>query len=73
MLAANSGLACSACYGVSDAPMARGMNWGILSLLAVVGVVLGSVASFFVFLGVRSAQQPSPAPPDHLSDSATKD
>ena len=54
-------LACSACYGASDAPMARGMNWGILSLLAIIGVVLAGVLSFFVYLGVRAANH---APPD---------
>jgi hypothetical protein len=47
--------ACAACAGQSDSPMAKGMNLGILSLLAVIGVVLGSVASFFVYLGKRSA------------------
>jgi hypothetical protein len=35
--------------------MAQGMNWGIFSLLSVIGVVLGGVASFFVFLGKKSA------------------
>jgi hypothetical protein len=35
--------------------MAQGMNWGIFSLLGVIGVVLGGVASFFVFLGKKSA------------------
>jgi heme/copper-type cytochrome/quinol oxidase subunit 2 len=48
-------LACAACYGQSDSPLAEGMNWGILSLLGVVVCVLGSVATFFVFLGRRSA------------------
>ena len=48
-------LACAACYGASDSPMAKGMNWGIFSLLAVVGMVLGSVATFFVFIGKRAA------------------
>lgn len=47
--------ACAACYGQSDAPIARGMNWGILSLLGVVGMVLGILSSFFVFLAKRSA------------------
>lgn len=47
--------ACAACYGASDSPMAKGMNWGILSLLGVVAVVLGSVATFFVFIGKRAA------------------
>lgn len=52
--------ACAACYGASDSPMAKGMNWGIASLLGVVAVVLGSIASFFVFLGKRSAAVNSP-------------
>ena len=33
-------LACAACYGKSDSALAQGMNWGILSLLAVVGYIL---------------------------------
>jgi hypothetical protein len=32
------------------------MNWGIFSLLACIGGVLGGVAAFFVFLARRSAQ-----------------
>jgi len=47
--------ACAACYGASDSPMAQGMNWGIFSLLGVVTVVLGSVATFFVFIGKKAA------------------
>jgi homoserine acetyltransferase len=35
--------------------MAKGMNLGILSLLAVIGVVLGGVVSFFVYLAKKSA------------------
>jgi hypothetical protein len=35
--------------------MAKGMNWGILSLLAMVVVVLGCFAAFFVYLARRSA------------------
>jgi hypothetical protein len=47
--------ACAACYGASDSPMAKGMNWGIFSLLSVVTVVLGCIATFFVFIGKKSA------------------
>ena len=43
--------------------MAKGMNWGILSLLAVIGVVLGGVISFFIFLGKRSATAAAAAQP----------
>jgi hypothetical protein len=47
--------ACAACYGASDSPLAKGMNWGIFSLLGVVVMVLGSVATFFVFIGKKAA------------------
>ena len=52
---ARSILACAACYGQSDSPMAAGMNWGIMSLLGMIVVVLGGVAAFFIFLARRSA------------------
>ena len=69
LLPLHSALACAACYGASDAPMARGMNWGIFSLLAIVGVVLGCVASFFVYLGVRATQPVAASPqPPHSSE-----
>ncbi len=56
MLAAPQPLAaCAVCYGKSDSDLARGMNWGILSLLAVVVFVLGGIASFFVYLARRAA------------------
>lgn len=47
--------ACAACYGQSDSPMAHGLNWGILSLLVVVVLMLGGIASFFVYLARRTA------------------
>ena len=50
-----SSLACAACYGASDSPMARGMNWGIFTLLGVVVCVLSTFATFFVFLAKKSA------------------
>jgi hypothetical protein len=49
-------VACAACFGKSDSAMAQGMNMGIFSLLAVVGVVLSSVAGFFIFLARKSAR-----------------
>ncbi len=65
--------ACAACYGQSDSPLAQGMNWGIVSLLAVIVAVLGGVAAFFVFLARRAAASagtgeallPQPAPGAH--------
>jgi hypothetical protein len=64
-LAAHPGvlLACSACYGQSDSPLAKGMNWGIFSLLGVVVVVLASVATFFIFLAKKSAAFSVSTPP----------
>jgi len=49
-------LACATCYGASDSPLAQGMNWGIVTLLAFVGMVLGSITLFFVHIGRRSAR-----------------
>jgi hypothetical protein len=48
-------LACAACFGKSDANMARSLNAGIFSLMAVVGTVLVGAASFFVFLSRKAA------------------
>jgi len=47
-------LACAVCYGQSDSPLARAMNWGIVTLLAVVASVLGGITMFFVHVGRRS-------------------
>jgi hypothetical protein len=55
-------LACSVCYGQSDSPMAQGLNWGILSLLSVVVVVLGGFAGFFIYLANRSTLPSTAAP-----------
>jgi hypothetical protein len=55
LLVPRAGGACTACYGQSDSPLAAGMNWGILSLLAFVMCVLGGIAGFFIFLARRSA------------------
>ena len=46
--------ACAACAGQSDSPMAKGMNWGIMSLLAVITCVLGGITTFFVYIGKRA-------------------
>ncbi len=58
-----SGWACAACYGQSDSPMAAGMNWGILSLLAIIVGVLGGVGGFFVYLARRASVHPTMPPP----------
>ena len=48
-------LACATCYGASDSPMARGMNWGIFTLLGVITFVLLSIASVGFVLARRAA------------------
>ena len=60
LASAPSALACATCFGASDSPMAKGMNWGIFSLLAVIVSLLAGIAGFFVFLARKSAQA-SPA------------
>ncbi len=65
--ASPSALACATCFGASDSAMAKGMNFGILSLLIVVLGVLGGVASFFVYLARRSASMPPEAADSSVS------
>jgi hypothetical protein len=48
-------LACAACFGKSDSPLAAGMNWGIFSLLVCIVCVLGGVASFFFYLAKKAS------------------
>jgi hypothetical protein len=55
-------LACAACYGKSDSPLALGLNWGIFSLLGVVIFVLGGFAGFFIYLVKRGSRNPVPLP-----------
>jgi hypothetical protein len=58
----HSVLACAACYGASDSPMAKGMNWGIFTLLGVIAFVLISIASVG-FVLVRRAAAVAPTTP----------
>jgi hypothetical protein len=61
-------LACAACYGRSDSPLASGMNWGIFTLLGVVITVLVSIAGFFFYIIRReTAHATTPAPGQNLS------
>jgi len=56
LLASPTGaFACAACFGKSDSNMARSVNAGIFSLMAVIVIVLLGAASFFVFLARRGA------------------
>ena len=65
-------LACAACYGQSDSPLAKGMSWGIVSLLVIVVGVLGSIAAFFVYLARRSAALNAEPPSSDLLPSTNK-
>src|SRR5208283_3682153 len=41
-------LACAACTGKTDSPLAVGMNWGIVTLLGFVLTVLSCFVVFFI-------------------------
>jgi hypothetical protein len=45
--------ACPVCFGAPDSPQVKGMQMGILALLAVTIAVLGSFAAFFLYLRRR--------------------
>ena len=54
-LAPAKSFACAVCYGGDiDSPMADGMNWGIFTLLAVIGTVLGAFLTFLIYVIRRS-------------------
>lgn len=56
-------LACAACYGKSDSPLASGMNWGIFTLMGVIVTVLATIAGFFVYIVRKEAAMTNnPAP-----------
>jgi hypothetical protein len=43
--------ACAACYGGNvDAPMTNGMNWGIFTLIAIIGTVLAVFLTFLIHI-----------------------
>lgn len=56
MVSSPKAQACAACFGQSDDPMAHGMNAGIFSLLAVVGVVLLGFFAFMIYLVMRGSK-----------------
>jgi hypothetical protein len=55
MLDVGAFLACAACYGRSDSPLASGMNWGIFTLMGVILTVLTCITLFFVHV-IRGEQ-----------------
>ena len=61
-LAPANAFGCAACFGRTDAAMAKGMNAGIFAMLAFVVVMWVAFASFFVFIvrRARSGNEPLP-------------
>ncbi len=55
---ASPAMACAACYGRSDSPLASGMNWGILTLMACIVTVLVSIGGFFIYI-IRRETSPA--------------
>jgi hypothetical protein len=63
MLAApRATLACSACMGRADDSTTQGLNAAILTLLASLTLVLGSVVGFIAYLIQRSIKHPLALP-----------
>ena len=46
-------IACAVCFGASDSLQFKGVQMGILVLLAFTGVMLGAFAAFFLYLRRR--------------------
>ena len=61
-------LACAACTGRTDSPLAVGMNWGILTLLGFVVSVLSCFVVFFVHIARRTPPDDSEVNPPGPSE-----
>lgn len=48
--------ACAVCFGAPDDPQTRGMNMAIATMLSVIGVVLGLIASVGVMVWRRTLE-----------------
>ena len=59
--------ACAVCYGEPGSPMTSGLNWAILVLGGIVGMVLTGVAGFFVYVQRRAATHARSMIPDSKS------
>ena len=67
-LAPSQLFACATCFGKSDSALASGMNWGIFTLMAVIITVLGTIASFFIFIIRRQNALAKTEAPQNLSE-----
>ena len=52
--APRAALACPACFGQNDSPLAWGVNMGILAMLIVTVGVLAGFGTFFIYLARRA-------------------
>jgi len=50
-----AGFACAVCFGDSQAPVTKGINFFILTLLGITLGVLGGAGGFMVYLARKSA------------------
>jgi hypothetical protein len=71
VIASPSALACATCYGASDSPLAKGMNWGIMVLLGFIGTVMVGIVAFFIHVGRNSAKMSVPGPRSNNPDKLT--
>ena len=46
--------ACPVCFGENDSPLALGINYGILAMLGIIGVLWVAFGSFFIYLRRRA-------------------
>ena len=64
--------ACPACGSANSnmpsSPLTNGMNLGILTLMGVIVTVLGSIATFFVFIIRRETAMAAKAAAENLSE-----
>jgi hypothetical protein len=61
--------ACGSANGnMPSSPLTDGMNLGILTLFGVIATVLGSIATFFVFIIRREAALAAKAAAENLSE-----
>ena len=64
--------ACPACGSANSdlpaSPLTNGMNLGILTLFGVIATVLGSIATFFIFIIRREAAHAAKAAAENLSE-----
>jgi hypothetical protein len=67
-IAPSSLLACAACTGKTDSPLAVGMNWGIVTLLGFVLTVLSCFVVFFVHVARRTPPDDGEANPPGPAD-----